>query len=281
MAGPPTAGVEAVLDRLVRPYDAPDVLAALVGVPVRLARQTLAAAMATSDQAEALLTAMPQILRSLAIATTDRPERCYGELRGPVLWSETMSSRSASAGDPGLFVCATTTKAYDNDENRVLKAAIDIVASSGRAAEAVGPVTEEVARIARHNGHRANRLLEHQTLAAVPVVRPDGRQLRRTRAGSRRNTYRPPLDLLRRAADPIDGGIVRSLAEGPTLAQIQLLAAVLERFDEVTGSERRSLRHQHGALVAGPVRYDHLTGVVVHGRRVDSAEEAAAVAAAG
>ncbi|MGK2949852.1 MAG: hypothetical protein ACSLFP_14875 [Acidimicrobiales bacterium] len=281
MAVLPSTGAEAVLDRLVRPYDPADVLAALVGVPVRLARQTLGAAMATSTEAEDLLTAMPQILRSLAIATTDRPERCYGELRGPVLWSETMSSRSASAGDPGLFVCATTTKAYDNDENRVLKAAIDIVAASGRIAEAAGPVTEELARSARHNGNRANRLLEHQTLAAVPVVRPSGRQLRRTRAGSRRNTYRPPLDVLRLAADPLDGEIVRSLAEPTTLTQIRLLATVLDAVEGVTGGERRSLRHQHGALVAGPVRYDHLDGVLVHGRRVDSPEEAAAIAAAG
>lgn len=275
----PSTGVEAVLDRLVRPYDPADVLAALVGVPTRLARQTLGAALATCAESEALLAAMPQILRSLSIATTDRPERCYGELRGPVLWSETMSSRSASAGDPGLFVCATTTKAYDTDENRVLKAAIDSIAAAGRVAEAAGPVTEEVARAARHNGHRASRLLEHQTLAAVPVVRPDGRQLRRTRAGSRRNTYRLPLELLRRSGDPLDGEIVRSLAEPSTLEQIRLLGAVLEAVDEVTDGERRSLRHQHGALVAGPVRYGHLDGVVVHGRRVDSAAEAAAVAA--
>ncbi len=71
----------------------------------------------------------------MAIATTDKPERCYGELRGPVLWSETMSARSASAGDPGMFVCATTTKAYDTDENRVLKAALDVIRRAGADAD--------------------------------------------------------------------------------------------------------------------------------------------------
>ena len=52
-----------------------------------------------------------------------------------MLWSETMSARSASAGDPGLFVCATTTKAYDTDENRVLKAALDAIRQAGADAE--------------------------------------------------------------------------------------------------------------------------------------------------
>ena len=112
------------------------------------------------------------------------PERCVGEIRGPVLWGETMSARSSSAGDPGLFVCATTTKAYDTDENRVLKAALAAVHRAGRHAEhGMEGYTDEVVKRARHNGQHAGRLLEHQTLAQVPVVRPTGRALRRTRAG--------------------------------------------------------------------------------------------------
>ena len=63
--------------------------------------------------------------------------------------------------------------------------------------------TDEVVKRARHNGQHAGRLLEHQTLAQVPVVRPNGRALRRTRAGSRRHTYRPALALLRRAGEPM------------------------------------------------------------------------------
>ena len=62
---------------------------------------------------------MPTTLRSLAIATTDRPERCYGEVRGPDPWGETISARPSRPGTQGMFVCATTTKAYDTDENRV------------------------------------------------------------------------------------------------------------------------------------------------------------------
>ena len=106
------------------------------------------------------------------------PERCYGELRGPVLWSETMSARSASAGDPGLFVCATTTKAYDTDENRVLKAALDAIRRAGvDAVHGSDTWHDDVARRARHNGNRASHLLEHRTLSGVPVTRVSGRAM--------------------------------------------------------------------------------------------------------
>ena len=161
--------------------------------------------------------AMPTIVRSMAIATTDRPERCVGEIRGPVLWGETMSARSASAGDPGLFVCATTTKAYDTDENRVLKAALAAVHRAGRHAEhGMDGYTDDVVKRARHNGQHAGRLLEHQTLAQVPVVRPTGRALRRTRAGSRRHTYRPALALLRRAGEPMQADHLSAFADERT-----------------------------------------------------------------
>ena len=53
------------------------------------------------------------------------PQRCIGELRGPVLWSETMSARASSFGDRDLFICATPSRAYDIDENRILVAALD------------------------------------------------------------------------------------------------------------------------------------------------------------
>ena len=107
----PGTGLTVLLQWLARPYDPEKVTSALLGLPSRTTRQMIGAVLATSEEAEDLLAAMPTIVRSMAIATTDRAERCFGEIRGPVLWGETMSARSSSAGDPGLFVCATTTKA--------------------------------------------------------------------------------------------------------------------------------------------------------------------------
>jgi len=270
VAGPGRSRTAVVLRHLVQPHDPVRVTSALLGLPTRLSRHLVGTWLATSPEAEALLAAMPQIVRSLAIATTDRPERCYGELRGPVLWSETMSARSASAGDPGLFVCATTTKAYDTDENRVLKAALAAIARAGAEVDAGtavegGPLVND-ARQARHNGLQANHLLEHRTLADVPVTAIRGRALQRTRAGSRRGTYEPAVALLRRVGHPWPDGALEALASDATRAQIGLLASTLEQASGA--GVRLTLRTSHGQLVAGPVVYDHLTGVTVDGEPV-------------
>jgi len=265
-------GLGVVLDWLARPYEPERVTAALLGLSMRSTRQIVGAVLATSDEAEALLEAMPTIVRSMAIATTDKPERCIGEIRGPVLWGETMSARSASAGDPGLFVCATTTKAYDTDENRVLKAALAAVQRSGRHAEhGMEGYTDRVVSRARHNSQHAGRLLEHQTLAQVPVVRPTPRALRRTRAGTRRHTYRPALSLLRRAGEPMQAAHINAFADERTRAQHDLLAATLQHLEDVTGASP-PLRSDHGGLTAGPVTFhhpgrqgdpDHLDGITI------------------
>jgi hypothetical protein len=254
LASDPQTGTAAVLASLARPYEPIRILSALLGLPRRATRQIVGTVLATSPEAEGLLARMPHILRSLAIATTDQPERCYGELRGPVLWSETMSARSASAGDPGLFVCATTTKAYDTDENRVLKYALRTIDQAARDVE--HGLDQEVVRRAKHNGHEASRLLEHQTLAGVPIVTPRGRALHRTRAGSRRSTYRPALEMLRRAGEPLTAAQVWALADEPTRGLHDVLAATIAAVSSRTSS-RPALRSDEGGMRWGPVAFHH------------------------
>lgn len=269
----PGTGTEAVLARLARPYEPARTTAALLGLPPRAARQLVGAVLATCDEAEDLLDAMPRIVRSLSIATTDRPQRCHGELRGPVLWSETMSARSASAGDPGLFVCSTTTKAYDTDENRVLKAALATIARAGRdATHGLDLHGDEVLRRARHNEHRARHLLEHRTLSAVPVARITGRAMRRTRAGSRRHTYQPAVAFVVRSHEPLRAIHLQSYAPRATQADHDLLAAALAALD-ARADHIMSLRTMHGSLVAGPIRYEHLGGVTIDGVMITAADE--------
>ena len=262
----PGSGLPVLLEWLARPYEPDRVAAALLGLPTRVARQVVGAVLATSEEAELLLHAMPTIVRSMAIATTDQPERCVGEIRGPVLWGETMSARSASAGDPGLYVCATTTKAYDTDENRVLKAALATVHRAGRHIElGMEGYSDELVKRARHNGQHAGRYLEHQTLMQVPVVRPTGRALRRTRAGSRRHTYHPALQLLKKAAEPVTAAHLAAFADERTSAQHDLFAATLHHLEDVTGTSPVLLT-DHGGLSAGPLTFHHpgRTGEIGH-----------------
>ncbi len=252
----PTA-LERVWPRLARPFDPVRVVEALLGLPNRQIRLLSGAVLATSAAAEALLSAMPITLRSLAIATTDRPMRCYGEVRGPILWGETIAARRASAGDQGIFVCATTSKAFDTDENRVLVAALELLRQAGREIEHAGAsYDDEMLRRARHNAGLALRYLEHRTLASVPRGRPDGRAMRRTRAGTRRNTYRPAVAMLERAVEPLGLDELEGLCDSRTSAQLHLLANLAGGLEE-RGVRVPVLRVAEGALEAGPLSYRH------------------------
>jgi hypothetical protein len=258
--------LERVWPRLARPFDPVRVVEALLGLPNRQIRLLSGAVLATSAAAEALLSAMPITLRSLAIATTDRPMRCYGEVRGPILWGETISARRASAGDEGIFVCATTSKAFDTDENRVLVAALELVRDAGREVErSADSYDDAMLRRARHNAGLALRYLEHRTLASVARGRPDGRAMRRTRAGTRRNTYRPAIVMLERAVEPLGLDELDGLCDARTTAQLHLLADLVEGL-ESRGVRVPALRVAEGALEAKPLSYQHALARGDHGR---------------
>jgi hypothetical protein len=255
----PGEGLGIVFQRLARPYDPTAVIEALMGLPHRAARHLVGAAVATSDEAEDLIHGMPITLRSLAIATTDQPLRCYGEIRGPVMWAETVAARSASAGDPGLFVCATPAKAFDTDENRVLVSALDAIRRAGRDVSELDDhrFDEDVLRRARHNSAAALRYLEHRTLADVPRShRPGARALHRTRAGTRKRTYLPALRMLSRVNEPFTKEGLAVLSDARTTAQHDVLAAVIRGLEE-RGHALGPFHTNEGAIISGPVWYRH------------------------
>jgi hypothetical protein len=275
----PGAGLAALWSRLARPYDAVGVLEALLGYPHGAARQLVGVIVATSAEADVLLDGMPHTLRGLAIATTDRPVRCYAEIRGPVMWAETAAARASSAGDPGLFVCATPDKAFDTDENRVLVSALAGVRRAGREVDHLHDgFDDDVLRHARHNGARAVQFLQHRTLAAVPRRhRPTPRAMHRTRAGTRRRTYQPALDLIARMSEPFTLDSLTRLSDERTTAQHDLFAALITGL-EARGHPSRQLHVNEGSIVAGPLSYrhernrgdlDHVHGVLVGSVLVD------------
>jgi hypothetical protein len=267
------SGLAVVWQRVARPYEAVPMAEAVLGLPHAVATQLVGAMIAASDEAEALLEAMPQTLRGLAIATTDRPQRCYGEIRGPVMWAETAAARSATAADPGLFVCATPDKAFDTDENRVLVSALDAIRRSGRDADHVTEDRDDaVLRRARHNSALAVQYLQHRTLSSVRRRhRPTPRALHRTRAGTRRRTYQPALQLLAKVAEPFSLPTLVAFSDERTRAQHDLLAALADGL-ELRGHALAPLRLNEGSLGAGPLWYrharnrgdgDHVHGVLV------------------
>lgn len=242
--------------RLSRPFEMAPTVAAVTGLPARAAAQLVGLAVATSAEADELLARFPRTVRSLATSVHTHAERCVGSLRGPVLWSETMSARSASFGDQDLYVCATPSRAYDVPENHVLVYALaEVREAATLAAESGGDPA--VLRRVRHNGAEASRFLEHPSLRNVARKKPHPRALKRTRAGRHRKWYAPALRVLERAAAPLGPDDVRAWCDERTRAQHDVLMGVVHRLERASGRRLPDFRAEHGALVSGQIRYRH------------------------
>jgi hypothetical protein len=243
---------------LRRPFDLAEVVDAALGLPEATVEQLIGSRLATCAEAERLLQRMPIISRALATTVTSRPERCLGELRGPVLWSETTAARGASAGAPDVFVCSVPRRDYDLEENRVLVAALVAIRDAGRAADLLpaDAYDDDTLRTARANGARAARWLQTPQLAKVPRTRPNGREIRRVRAGTRRGTYLPALQLLEEAYEPLSADDLVPLCDQRTAAQHRLLVELVHRLAD-RGVYLPRFRARSGALRAGALEYHH------------------------
>lgn len=267
--------------RLSAPFDVVRTVAALTGLSNAVVSQLVGVAVAGSPEAERLLDTFPRTVRGLATSMQVQNERCKGELRGPVLWSETMSARASSFGDPDLYICMTPSRAYDIDENRVLVAALLAVREAARHATENTPVKlqdDPLFRAVKRNGNDAARFVEHPSLQKVSRQRPPRRAIKRTRAGKKKKIYEPALAMLDRATDPLSAEDVRSWCDARTRAQHAVLMGLVERLEARTGNRLPEFRVERGALYSGPVQFHHgrllgdratLSGIVIGSLLVD------------
>jgi hypothetical protein len=200
------------------------------------------------------------VLRSLGIATTNRSERCHGEIRGPVQWSETMSTRGATAGASDLYICTTTARAYDTPENRILVAALKSIVDAESAIERASGVSgpgpgPDLARHARRNSSLAVRYLDHRALSGVPRRKPTPKAVARVRASKRARTYLPALAVLDRGAEAIEPLLIESLTDAHTRAEHVTLADLLDALER--RGHKVALHAHRGVLTGGPVTYVH------------------------
>jgi hypothetical protein len=250
--------LDRIWERLGRPFNTPETVEAILGLPIKVVSQFVGTLTATSPEAVALLDNMPKTIRSLATSMESHAQRLRGELRGPVLWSETMAARASSNGAEDLFVCATPSRAYDITENRVLVSALTGVWDASRDAQLISEDTYDDAtlRAARSLGERAKTYLNHPSLRSVTNERPSGRALKRTRAGKSSKSYEPALTMLNRLDDPVQPSDIDPLIDHRTRAQHQVLMALVDRLEQ-GGSRLPEFRAENGVLYAGPLQYRH------------------------
>ena len=250
----PHAATRLIWDGLSRPVPVREAARALFGLPHDVIRQLAGALTATSPEAEALLVAMPEMLRNLSITTVQTAERCVGEVRGPVLWAETISARAGTAGATDVFICLTARRAYDTPQNRVLVAALTAIRKAAADADPVArqAYDDEVLLRARVNGDEARRYLEHRTMRDVSRKRPSRRDIAKAVTGRRSQQYQPAIDVLERNREPIRLTNLLSFNDARTAwqhwamvslaAQLRLRGAPLGGFKITANGELRAGR---------------------------------------
>lgn len=245
--------------RLARPFDSGVTVDALLGLSADVVDQLVGVLVSTCDEAETLLASMPKALRTLKTSVGQNNERCMGELRGPVQWSETFAAQASSLGNRDVYVCASTRRAYDIDENKVLVGALRAIADAGAGVDTVSDESyeDEGLRRARRNAKAARRFLDHRSLEAVRLEgRPTARAVKRTRSGKTRAAYRPALAMLERSYEPLSIDDLSPYCDRRTRVQHGLLLALIEEL-ESRGMRVPALRAEGGSLFAGPVEYVH------------------------
>ncbi|MEM9465342.1 MAG: hypothetical protein AAGA90_08200 [Actinomycetota bacterium] len=246
-----------IWSRLARPFDLTATADAVLGLSPDVVHELSGTVVATCDEAEALLAAMPKTLRNLKTSVNAQLERCVGELRGPVQWSETLAAQASSLGNRDVYICAATRRAYDIDENRVLVGALRAIAQAGAQVEREddGHGHEADVQRARHNGRQARRFLDHRSLEAIRLEgRPTPRAIKRTRSGKSAGAYRPALAMLERAAEPLSLDEMAAFCDRRTRVQHGLLLAIMDELER-RGMRVPALRAESGSLFAGPIEY--------------------------
>jgi hypothetical protein len=285
-SGPPRGASDATAElweRLARPFDPATTAEALFGLPSEVVAQLVGVLVATCDEAQALIDSMPSTLRKLKTSIGTNSERCVGELRGPVQWSETMAAQASSLGNTDVFVCASPHRAYDIEQNQVLVAALRAVVAAGHASESPEEHVEGDDGLdrARDNARSARRYLDHRALNQVRLDgKPSRRALNRTRGGKSNQIYGPALAMLARVEDPITLAELMPYCDRRTRWQHELVARVIHEL-ESRGLRMPALRAESGSLFAGPVEYrhprrrgdrHHLHGVIIGDLLVDIPE---------
>ncbi len=258
MSGPAHDGAatEALWAKRDRRVPAVAAAHAFTGLPAAMLEQASRISFAASAEFEALLTAMGAMVRELPSVLVGDSQRCVHEVRGPVIWSETIAARGNSFGDDDVFVCSTVRRSYDCVENQLLcwllqRAGLAIKAS--RSAMGVHLDPGERRRI-EESAAEARRWRAVPRLRGVTPRRPTHRETARLRSPLRDNANTTLLvDALGRAQQPFSGSDVRALCDAATLrGHARFLSEVRMR-----AGDDYLVRCPNGAITAGGIAWSH------------------------
>lgn len=231
--------------------------AALIGGDVTSMLDAVSISLASSSEATDLLDGMELRIRTLPTSVETGAERCVFSVRGPILWSETITARANALGNEDVFVCSTSSRSFDTVENRELAGALDSIARAGRAL--LGPIGAKVdagaaARISAVAAEAAS-WRAHPRLSGVRGGRLSARERARLRNGHRSARMAPVLAVRARVAEPFVAEDLVGLADPWTRRYHELVRRVLHVIDGPDGSSTFSV--SAGGLWFGQLSWRH------------------------
>ena len=235
--------------------------AALLGIDSLTLADATAISLAASAEAASLLDGMELRLRMLNTTVATSSERCIYSVRGPIMWSETITARANALGNDDVFVCMTTSRSFNTVENQILVFVLEAIARAGRALK--GPTGElvdpaEVERIAAVAAE-ADRWRHAPRLADVKVRRLNSRSLARMRGGHRMARMAPVLAVRSRVNEPFVADDLDGLADEATRAYHAFVLRVLDAVSRAAGRSGR-LTLSDGSLWSGHLSFRHPAG---------------------
>jgi hypothetical protein len=253
-----TSATARLWDRRDRRVPAVAAAAALTGVPSLLLRDAARVSFTASVEFEAILAGMGDRIRVLPMQLRSAPERCVHEVRGPVMWSETITARANAFGDEDVFVCATVQKGYGAPPNRLLVWLLSEASYSFKAVR--GPLGDYMAAGERRRIEEiaitARKWRQSSRLAEVRPSRPTMRELQKMRTGRHGEDVEPLLTARRRLLQPFTALDIEDLTDARTSV---LHVGVLEVFEAVSAAAGMEMvvGFRNGALRLGPVAFRH------------------------
>ncbi len=269
MSSSPEPAVDALLDdtgrataqlweRRARGSHAIAYAAALIGGDVATLTDALSITLAASDEAGALLDGMELRIRTLPTGVDTHPERCIYSVRGPIMWSETITARANALGNEDVFVCSITRRSFDTVENRILVAALEAIARAERAlrgSTGAKVPADEAARIAAV-AREAASWRAHPRLGGVHAGRLTGKDMARLRGGHRMARMANVLAIRARVAEPF---VAEDLVGLSDLWTRRYHAFALHVVEVLSRSVKLPTRFavSDGGIWCGPVSWRH------------------------
>lgn len=234
---------------------------AVTGLPAPLIEDAARVSFALSCEFEALLEGMQERTRQLPSVLEDHPERCVHSVRGPVMWSETITARANSFGDADVFVCRSVRRSFDCADNRLLVWLLERGSSAGRllrrrsgASGIAKRMDPGELRKAEEVGARARAWRSAPRLAGIPARSPNHAELGRIRRKRAVGAETSVLLAARaRARQPFSAEELASLCDGTTSGMHE---QVLEAF-RVAGGADFTLACSRNTLSCGGVAWRH------------------------